>query len=48
MLGGILLSLHNTRYLLDLMARARQAILDGRYGAFMAEYRDRLDGRRDF
>ena len=48
MLGGILLSLHNIWYLLDLMARARTAIVEGRYGSFMAEYRDRLDGRRDF
>ena len=40
MLGGILLSMHNIHYLLDLMARARQAIIDGRYSAFVSEWMD--------
>lgn len=34
MLGGILLSVHNLHYLLDLMRQARQAILEGEYEAF--------------
>lgn len=38
MLGGILLSLHNLHYLLNLMRRARQAVLDGRYDAFLADW----------
>ena len=35
MLGGILLSMHNVYFLVNLMDRARQAILEGRYGAFV-------------
>ncbi len=35
MLGGILLSIHNLHYLLDLTARAGAAIDEGRYGAFL-------------
>ena len=38
MLGGILLSQHNIYFLLDLMRRARQAIIDGRYAEFQAEW----------
>jgi queuine tRNA-ribosyltransferase len=34
MLGPTLLSLHNVHYYLDLMARARQAIHEGRFAAF--------------
>ena len=37
MLGGILLSQHNIRYLLALMERVRAAIAEGRYAEF---YRD--------
>ena len=37
-LGGILLSTHNLYYLLELMRRSRQAILDGRYAQFMADW----------
>ena len=40
MLGGILLSMHNIYYLLDLMRRARQAIIDGRYEAFVRAWMD--------
>ena len=29
MLGGILLSIHNLHFLIDLMAKAREAVLDG-------------------
>ncbi len=36
--GAILLSLHNIHYLLDLMRRARTAILDGTYGAFVQDW----------
>ena len=34
MLGGILLTIHNVHFLLDLMRRAREAIAEGRYAAF--------------
>lgn len=34
MLGGILLSIHNLHYLLDLMRRARQAVLNDAYAEF--------------
>lgn len=48
MLGSILLSLHNIWYLIDLMGRARRAIIDGCYGAFRAAYLEGLGGARDF
>lgn len=35
MTGAILLSLHNIHYLLDLMRRAREAIIAGTYGEFV-------------
>ena len=38
MLGGILLSMHNIYYLLDLMRRARQAIIDGTYSEFVNDW----------
>ncbi|MDR0514662.1 MAG: tRNA guanosine(34) transglycosylase Tgt [Coriobacteriaceae bacterium] len=38
MLGGILLSLHNMHYLIDLMGRAREAILADRYEDFYREW----------
>ena len=38
MLGSILLSYHNLHYLIDLMRRARLAIEEGRYGAFLADW----------
>ena len=38
MLGGILLSYHNLHFLIDLMARARQAVLADAYGEFLAEW----------
>ena len=38
MLGGILLSIHNLHYLLDLMRRAREAILAGEYEAFYEDW----------
>lgn len=34
MLGGILLSTHNLHFLLDLMRRAREAVLEGQYEEF--------------
>ena len=40
MLGGILLSVHNIYYLLDLMRRAREAIIDGRYSEFVSAWMD--------
>ncbi|NTU70796.1 MAG: tRNA guanosine(34) transglycosylase Tgt [Coriobacteriia bacterium] len=38
MLGSILLSIHNLHFLLDLTARARVAIEEDRYGAFLSEW----------
>lgn len=38
MLGGMLLSVHNLHYLLDLMRRARAAVLAGEYEAFYSEW----------
>lgn len=38
MLGGILLSIHNLHYLLQLMRDAREAILQGEYEAFYEEW----------
>ena len=38
MLGSVLLSVHNLAFLLDLTARARQAIAEDRYGAFLADW----------
>lgn len=38
MLGGILLSMHNLHYLIDLMRRAREAVLAGTYDRFLADW----------
>ncbi len=38
MLGGILLSVHNLHFLLDLMRRAREAVLAGEYEEFYEEW----------
>jgi len=38
MLGGILLSIHNLHFLIDLMRRAREAVLAGAYEDFYAEW----------
>jgi len=38
MLGGILLSMHNLHFLIDLMARAREAVLADAYDEFLAEW----------
>ncbi len=38
-LGGRMLSLHNITYLLELMSRIRQAILEDRFGDFVQEFR---------
>jgi len=40
MTGAILLSLHNIHYLLDLMRRAREAIIEGTYGEFVRSWED--------
>ncbi len=40
MLGGILLSMHNIYFLLNLMHEAREAIIEGRYGAFVRAWMD--------
>ncbi len=40
MLGSILLSIHNLYFLLDLTARAREAVERGEYGAFLAAWLD--------
>ena len=38
MLGGILLSMHNLHFLIDLMSRAREAVLAGSYEEFLADW----------
>ncbi|MBR5260077.1 MAG: tRNA guanosine(34) transglycosylase Tgt [Eggerthellaceae bacterium] len=38
MLGGILLSIHNLHFLIDLMRRAREAVVAGEYEAFYQEW----------
>ena len=38
MLGGILLSMHNLHFLINLMRRAREAIEAGAYDEFLAEW----------
>ena len=38
MLGGLLLSQHNIRYLLRLMERARAAISAGTYAQFVSDW----------
>ncbi len=38
MLGGILVTIHNLHYLLDLMRRARQAVLNDEYDVFLSEW----------
>ncbi len=38
MLGGILLSIHNLHFLLDLMRRARAAVLAGEYDQFLGDW----------
>ena len=38
MLGAILLSVHNLHFLLELTARAREAIVEGRYAEFLAAW----------
>lgn len=47
MVGAILLSLHNVYYLLELMRRARQAIVEHRYGQFVSEW-DQLPAAQDW
>ena len=38
MLAGILISQHNIYYLLDLMRRAREAVIAGTYADFLADW----------
>lgn len=38
MLGGMLVTIHNLHYLLELMRRARQAVLNGAYDVFLSEW----------
>lgn len=38
MLGGILLSIHNLHFLIDLMAKAREAVLAGEYETFYQDW----------
>lgn len=38
MLGGILVTIHNLYFLLDLMRRARQAVLNREYDVFFSEW----------
>lgn len=43
MLGPILLSMHNLRVVLDLLAASRKAIREGAFGTFRESFRTRLD-----
>ncbi|MGD9829721.1 MAG: tRNA guanosine(34) transglycosylase Tgt [Hyphomicrobiaceae bacterium] len=45
-LGAMLLSWANTHFYQELMGAIRQAIAEGRYAAFLAETRRRLEGER--
>lgn len=47
MLGPILLSIHNLTYYARLMSAAREAIVDGRYGEFFTECRQRWENDAD-
>ncbi len=38
MLGAIIASQHNLKFILDLVAGARQAILDGRFDSYRADF----------
>ena len=38
MLGGILLSIHNLHFLIDLMGKAREAVLAGEYETFYQDW----------
>ena len=42
--GAHLLSIHNVHYLLDLMRRAREAIIEERYSAFVKDYFHTIHG----
>jgi queuine tRNA-ribosyltransferase len=44
MLGGILLSIHNLYFLLELMRRARSAIIEGTYASFVSAWMDSVAG----
>lgn len=48
MLGGILLSIHNLHYLLNLMRQAREAVLAGSYAEFEAEWMASPAAVRDY
>lgn len=48
MVGSILLSMHNVYYLLDLMRRARESIIEGTYGAFVADWQNSPAGACDW
>ena len=47
MLGSILLSMHNIHFLLDLMRRARVAVLDGSYSEFLSAWLN-SEGANDY
>lgn len=40
MLASTLISVHNLHFLIELMRQAREAVLEGRYGAFLQEWRE--------
>ena len=47
--GAHLLTMHNVHYLLNLMKRARKAIIEDRYPMFLKDFFGKLyDDRRDF
>ena len=38
MLGAVIASMHNVKFILDLVAGARQSILDGRFDSYRADF----------
>lgn len=44
MLGAVIASMHNVRFILELVAGARQAILDGRFDDYRADFVDSFYG----
>lgn len=46
--GAHLLTMHNVHYLLNLMDRIRQALLEDRYPAFIKEFFGKLYDKKDF
>ena len=46
MLGSTLLTIHNEHFIVNLVAKMRQLIIDGDYWAFKAEFMGRYYAKR--